>query len=146
MVVLPIASILVESSFAGATLSAGLVEKWFVFWAVGVRLFLAGLRQITQPRYTAESILGLKTEESYFLVRELGFANAAIGAAGIASLAVSAWILPIAIVGTIFYGLAGTNHVMHGERNKFQSVAMVSDLFIAVVLLTFGAIAMRHWP
>jgi hypothetical protein len=32
-----------------------LVGKWFVFWAaVGVRLGLAGLRQILQPSFTAE--------------------------------------------------------------------------------------------
>ena len=36
------------------TLTAGLVGKWFVFWTVGIQLFLAGLRQIVQPRYTAE--------------------------------------------------------------------------------------------
>lgn len=30
-----------------------LVGKWFVFWS-------AGLRQMLQPRYTAEKILGLK--------------------------------------------------------------------------------------
>jgi hypothetical protein len=55
------------------------VAKWYVFWAVGVRLSLAGLRQIIQPRYTAETILGLKGAESLFFVRELGFARARTG-------------------------------------------------------------------
>src|SRR5665213_1823687 len=49
-----------------------IVAKWYVFWAVGVRLSLAGLRQIIQPRYTAETILGLKGAEALFFVRELG--------------------------------------------------------------------------
>ena len=55
------------------------VAKWYVFWAVGVRLFLAGLRQIIQPRYTAETILGIKGEDALLVVRELGFANSALG-------------------------------------------------------------------
>ncbi len=36
-----------------------IVAKWYVFWAVGARLSFAGLRQIIQPRYTAETILGV---------------------------------------------------------------------------------------
>jgi hypothetical protein len=27
-----------------------IIAKWYVFWAVGVRLGVAGLRQIIQPR------------------------------------------------------------------------------------------------
>ena len=61
-----------------------IVAKWYVFWAVGVRLSLAGLRQIIQPRYTAETILGLKGAEALFFVRELGFANVATGSVAIA--------------------------------------------------------------
>jgi hypothetical protein len=33
-----------------------LLGRWFVFWAVGVRLLTAGIRQIAQPRFTAETI------------------------------------------------------------------------------------------
>ena len=32
-----------------------LVGKWFVFWAVGARLFIAGIRQVIQPAFTAAS-------------------------------------------------------------------------------------------
>jgi len=31
-----------------------LVGKWFAFWMVGVRLFMAGVRQVAQPQFTAE--------------------------------------------------------------------------------------------
>ena len=34
-----------------------LVGRWFVFWAVGVRLSLAGLRQFLQPAFTARQII-----------------------------------------------------------------------------------------
>ena len=63
MGLMPLFSILAEATVIGS--HAGmlhLVGKWFAFWAVGVRLFLAGLRQSIQPRYTAEAIFGLGKE------------------------------------------------------------------------------------
>ncbi|HEX3603759.1 MAG TPA: hypothetical protein VHU43_06675 [Steroidobacteraceae bacterium] len=95
---------------------------------------LAGLRQIIQPRYTAETILGLKGAESLFVVRELGFANAAVGSVGIASLAAPGWVTAAAMLGTIYYGLAGINHLFHSGRNRLQNLAMVTDLFAALLL------------
>ena len=111
-----------------------IVAKWYVFWAVGVRLSLAGLWQIFQPRYTAETILGLKGDESLFFVRELGFANVSMGSIGALSLLKPAWILAAALVGALYYGLAGINHCFHRQRNKLENLAMVSDLFAAAVL------------
>jgi len=113
-----------------------IVAKWYVFWAVGVRLSLAGLRQIIQPRYTAETILGLKGDESLFFVRELGFANVSMGSVGLASLAWPSWVTPAATLGAMYYGLAGINHCFHKDRNTLQNVALVSDLFAAAVLAT----------
>lgn len=106
-----------------AVVGATLIGKWFVFWAVGWRLFLAGMRQIVQPGYTARVILGLKHDESQILVRELGFANVAFGAIGILSLFVPSWRLAAALAGGIFYGLAGINHVRQSHRNKLENVA-----------------------
>jgi hypothetical protein len=82
-----------------------IVAKWYVFWAVGARLSLAGLRQIIQPRYTAETILGLKGTESLFVVRELGFANWSMGTVGLATLASPSWVTPAAMLGAIYYAL-----------------------------------------
>jgi len=101
-----------------------------------VRLVMAGIRQIIQPRYTAEIILGLKNPDVTLVVRELGFANTAIGSAGLGSLFFPRWILPISIIGAIFYGLAGINHLTHRHRNTLQNLAMSSDLFAASVLVT----------
>ena len=137
MLTLPTASIVFELFLQHhGVLNALIVGKWFVFWAVGVRLLTAGLRQIVQPRYTAENILGLKGPDAMLVVRELGFANTAIGSAGLGSLFCPGWILPLAIIGAIFYGLAGINHLTHGQRSTLQNVAMSSDLFAASVLVT----------
>jgi hypothetical protein len=111
------------------------LAKWYVFWAVGARLSLAGLRQIIQPRYTAETILGFKGTDALFFVRELGFANVAMGSVAIASLLAPSWVTPAAMLGAIYYGLAGIIHCFHTGRNKLENVALVSDLFAAVVLV-----------
>ena len=137
MLILPIVSIALEFFARGpGAFDVAIIDKWFVFWAVGVRLFIAGVRQIVQPRYTAETILGVKSPDAMLIVRELGIANTAIGSAGLGSLFFSGWTLPLAVVGATFYGLAGINHFMHKGRNKLQNAAMTSDFFASAILLT----------
>ena len=138
MFALPVGSVIADTMLRAHGLWSGaVVLKWFVFWSVGVRLLLAGLRQIAQPRYTAETILGIKGNESLLLVRELGFANVATGSVGVCSWLFPTWLEPAAVAGMIFYGLAGINHIA-AKRNSHQTIALLSDLFVAAVLL--GAI------
>jgi hypothetical protein len=139
MLVLPLLSIAIEASTHHGVPIAFLVAKWFVFWAVGMRLLVAGMRQIVQPRYTALQILGIKNEESHFVVRELGFANVALGVVGAGSIIADSWLMAGALAGGIFYALAGANHALRAHRNRLENMAMVSNLFVAVVLLiAFG--------
>lgn len=87
MFVCPALSVAVEVSVNndhGALIDV--VGKWFVFWAVGVRLFTAGMRQIARPGLTSEGILGIEGHAAWQLVRELGFANVAIGSIAVVSL------------------------------------------------------------
>lgn len=87
MFILPTLSVLVETvankNYSSLLL---LIGKWFVFWAIGIRLFTAGIRQVIKPGLTAEGILGIKDKTSWKIVRELGFANISIGLAGIISI------------------------------------------------------------
>jgi len=114
-----------------------MIGKWFVFWSVGVRLAAAGARQTVNPRYTAEAILGLKTSEPWIVIRELGFANLAIGIVALGSVQAATWIIPSALAGSIFYGLAGCNHMRSKHRNRLQNLAMISDLWMCAVLGAF---------
>ena len=138
MFVLPVGSIMIELLlFKGASTLIPLVGKWFAFWAVGGRLLLAGLRQAIQPRFTAETILGIKGNEPLQLVQELGFANIAIGTIGIISIFNGSWVMPSSIAGCLFYGLAGARHIVKGKRGTAENTAMVSDVFIFIVLLAY---------
>ena len=134
MFLAPVASIALEAAnYPEATLIS-LVGKWFVFWGVGVRLGLAGLRQVLQPAFTAREIFHMQGEEALPLVRELGVANVASGVVGLASIAMPSFVLPAAIASGIFYAAAGIAHVRETKRSLNENVAMVSDLFLAAVL------------
>ena len=117
-----------------------LIGKWFVFWSFGVRLLTAGLRQVVQPSFTAKTILGIKGEDAQILVQELGFANMAMGLLGCLTWIRLDWILPSAIVGGVFYALAGAKHVTEKGKTFNEVLAMASDLLIAVVLLGYAAL------
>jgi hypothetical protein len=145
MAVFPALSVLIECSIlhTGADVLF-LIGKWFVFWGVGVRLMLAGLRQIANPTFTADVIFGVREKAALTLVQELGFANISIGLLGVLVLVRSEWIVPAAIAGGLFYGLAGIKHLINGNRNRTENIAMVSDLWIFIVLAGFlGAFMLR---
>ena len=92
---------------------------------------------------TAQTILGLKTSEPWLVVRELGFANIAIGAVALGSTLAHNWLTPAALAGAVFYGLAGTNHLVTKNRNRLQNVAMLSNLFACGILCAYLAVAAR---
>jgi hypothetical protein len=140
MFVFPIGSIYADHAYCYATVPVlMLVGKWFVFWSAGIRLLVAGLRQFFQPRFTSEQIFGIRSDDALSLVRELGVANFATGIVGIASLAKPSFTLPIAIVAAIFYGVAGIRHAAESGRTRNETIAMVSDLFVSLVLATYLA-------
>ena len=115
------------------------VGTWFVFWAVGVRLLTAGVRQVVKPGLTSEGILGIPGREAWLLVRELGFANIAIGTIGILSLWNAGWRPAAALAGGLFLVAAGVLHAVKSHRDTEENVAMVSDLVIGLLMLVYVA-------
>jgi hypothetical protein len=147
LLVLPVASVMIEAT--GAIHSPGplfLIGKWWVFWAAGIRLFLAGLRQVLQPRFTAVEIFEVQDTAALPIVRELGFANLSMGLLGICSMVQPEWLLPGAIVGGLYYGLAGLLHVTQKRRNAKELTAMISDLLVFCLLLLFVICRLRELP
>jgi hypothetical protein len=142
MLLLPLGSIAAEWALTPASSLLLLTGKWFVFWAVGVRLTLAGLRQVAAPDFTAREVFGIEGPDALPLVRELGFANLAAGVIGTASIAWPAFVLPAAIWGAIFLGAAGVMHARRRGRSAHETMAMVSDLFVALVLAGYAVTVM----
>jgi hypothetical protein len=143
MLICPAVCVLSESAASHHTVSTYfLIAKWYVFWAVGIRLFTAGVRQALQPRFTAGVIFGIQSAESHPIVREVGFGNLAIGALGICSLYRPGWIIPAAVVGGLYCGLAALGHVLRKGKNAMEQTAMISGAFAFLVLLL---VVVRCW-
>jgi hypothetical protein len=137
LLVLPAASVILEATISAHDPSImGLIGKWYVFWAGGVRLLLAGIRQVSQPRFTASEIFNLDNVSANPIVREIGFGNLSMGTLAASTILRPAWLVPAAIVIGLYYGLAGLGHLLRGERNPKGTVAMASDAFAFLVLLT----------
>jgi len=134
MLILPAASIMADRLLTGLPLGWVLIGRWFVFWAVGIRLFIAGIRQVTKPAFTAKEIFNFSGEESFPVIRELGFSNISLGLLGIISLFKVQWCEAAAIAGGLYYGLAGILHVFKKPGSTNEVIAMVSDLGIFVLL------------
>jgi hypothetical protein len=142
MLILPAGSVALEMWAAHPIPLMLALGKWFVFWGVGARLASAGLRQYFQPAFTAKHIFHMESAEALPLVRELGVSNFAIGIVALVSLWWSDFRLPLAIIAAIFYGIAGIRHVLETGKSRNETIAMISDLFIAIVLAAYAVAVM----
>ena len=139
MLLLPLASVEAEHVLHPDLALPWLFGRWFVFWGVGVRLALAGARQYLQPTFTAREIFHASGDEVLVVVRELGIANMAAAAIALLAVKFTGFVVPAAVYGTLFYGIAGIRHLAERGRSANENVAMVSDLLIASVLAAFLA-------
>lgn len=136
-VILPIVSGTVELSTVGGD-PVQVFGKWWVFWGVGTRLFVAGLAQVSGRGRTSE-ILGATapTVQETQLARELGTANLAMGVAGLLAL-VPGWALPAGLAGGLFLFIAGAMHVAKKSKGAQETLATWTDLIVGVAVLALA--------
>jgi hypothetical protein len=141
--VFPVISIWIDSGYQNI-FSIILIGKWFVFWAIGIRLFTAGLRQAAKPAFTAKDIFHIDSIESHIIIRELGFANICFGLLGILSLFVPEWRTAAAFTGGMYMGIAGVYHIIKKPASPNEVIAMVSDIFIFLVMAGYVFISFSN--
>ncbi len=137
MLIFPVISIAVDSNYHQNPCLIALTGKWFVFWAVGIRLLLAGLRQVAKPAFTLEEIFHIKNKESQVIVRELGFANLCFGITGVLSIFIPEWRAAAGFIGGMYMGIAGAYHIIKKPVSTNEVIAMVSDIYIFIVLAVY---------
>jgi hypothetical protein len=93
-------------------------------------------RNSSAPGYTARQIFHVQGDALPF-IQELGVANIATGTGAVLSAMFPSFTLPLAAVGGMFYGIAGIRHVTDADKSRNPTIAMVSDLCIAALLLIF---------
>ena len=114
-----------------------LFGKWFIFSAVGLRLFLAGIKQTANPSFTAKEIFHINNPESFPIVRELGFANLCFGLIGIISLFLPKWRIVSAFGSGLYYGIAGFQHLLKKSASANETFAMITDILIFILLINY---------
>lgn len=135
--VIPILCFFAEHFSRKIPLTFELFAKWFVFSAVGLRLFVAGLQQSTKPQFTAKQIFHIDSHESFPIVRELGFANICFGLLGIISLFKPEWRVVSAFASGIYYALAALMHILKKPVGANETFALMTDMIIFGVLLAY---------
>lgn len=135
--VIPIAGFFTEQVLQNITPTFELFGKWFIFSAVGLRLFVAGLQQSIKPAFTAKEIFHIDSVDSFPIVRELGFANICFGLVGIISLFKSEWRMVSAFASGIYYAIAGLQHIIKTPAGINEKFALWTDLIIFAVLLIY---------
>lgn len=83
------------------------------------------------------SFIQIDNKESQVVVRELGFANICMGLLGLFSLFYVQFRLPAAIVGGLYFGLAGMLHIIKKPVSQNEKIALTSDMFIFIIMLVF---------
>jgi len=135
--VIPIIGFFSDHLISATELSLALFGKWFIFSAVGLRLFVAGIQQTAKPAFTAKEIFHIDNPESYPIVRELGFANLCFGLVGIVSIVKADWRIVSAFASGIYYALAALLHIIKKPAGSNEQFALWTDIIIFAVLLTY---------
>lgn len=135
--IIPLSGFLAEHFLKKIPLTFNLFGKWFIFSAVGLRLFVAGIQQAIKPDFTAKEIFHIHSPESLPIVRELGFANICFGLVGIVSLFKPEWRIVSVFASGIYYGFAALLHLIKKPVGINETFALWTDVLIFGILLTY---------
>ena len=113
---------------------AAIALKWFIFCGIGLRLGMAGIKQIITPQFTAREIFKIQDEGILPIIRELGLANLCFSVIAIISLFIPTFRIPAGIAGGLYFGLAGLLHITKPKDSKNEIFALVSDISIFLVI------------
>lgn len=135
--IVPAIGFFIEYFANGTALTFELFSKWFILSAVGLRLLLAGIRQITKPGFTAQQIFHINDPDCFPIVMELGFANLCFGLVGLISFFKPEWRMVSAFASGLYYGLAGLLHLLKKPAGINEKFAMWTDLIIFALLFIY---------
>jgi hypothetical protein len=137
IVICPVTSAVIEYRFDHSASWGSSLFKWFVFWAVGIRLFYKGIRLASSPQFTGFSLSRLRSRDSYAILLELGFANMALGTMGILSVINDQWRLIAAISAGVYYGLADMIYLVKRPMGQIELVKLLYNLIVFIGLFLY---------
>ena len=137
MIALPLICIITEHLISAEPIDPVLIGKWFMFWGMGVQLFLTGLLG-----YLALRIASLKnwtdTRTAYFSgIGDSKLLNIAVGVLAMLSLYFNRFREATAIAGGIFFGLRAFGRLIRKSDLGGESLLILSDLFLFCMILLY---------
>jgi len=134
-VLLPFTAMSIESFGSKDKLSVAVLAKWFLFFAVGIRFLLGGIRQVVRAKMKTGEIFYIERKSCCPIVKELGFANLSFGAVAVVSLYVPSWRIVSAFSSSFYYGAAVLNGFFGKPASANEIFIRVSNGCIFVILL-----------
>ena len=115
-----------------------IIGKWFIFWALGIRLVIAGLMQLFNPIYT-NNLLQLNLND-FIIIQELGLANFSIGLLCIISFFKKLLQKYVCLYMFIFFIGASTLHIIRIKNINFDELITLVTNIILIVVALYGII------
>ena len=132
---LPVLSVAYEYHFAQAALTGALIGKWFAFWAIGVRLMLAGCTQLASRRSKSRDVFAAR-EDSKIVKKATGVADIVLAAMGFLCFEIGEASLLATITLGIYMGLACLQQDFKKPATITGWINMVYDLIVFAVIAT----------
>jgi hypothetical protein len=123
-IALPFAAVGIEAIGNRGRISTTVIAKWFLFFAVGIRLSLVGIRQMATKK----------------LVKEPGFGNLSLGAMAVISLFIPSWRMVAAFGSSFYYGTSALVHFLQRPTTSDETFILLSNgcIFLVLILLLIG--------
>ncbi|HTE28416.1 hypothetical protein [Flavitalea sp.] len=131
---LPVLSVACEHHFGQAALTGTLIGKWFAFWAIGIRLLVAGFMQLTRKSNSRNHLSA--REDSGMVKKATGVANLVLSALGFLCVASSEGSLLAAITVGVYLGLAGLQHDFKKPATASGWISLIYDFIVFSVIAT----------
>lgn len=134
-IVLPFAAMCIEAVGSKGQLSVAVVAKWFLFFAVGIRFMLGGIRQAIGAKRKTGEIFYIEKKQCCPIVKELGFANLSLGVVAAISLVIPSWRVVSAFSSCLYYGAAAVSYFFMKRASANETFIMISNSCISLILL-----------
>jgi hypothetical protein len=118
-VLLPFAAVCIEAFGKRDKVSVSVIEKWFLFFAVGIRFLVRGIKQATESR--------LQTNE--------GLGNLSLGVVALISLLVPSWRNVTAFGSDLYFGAAALSCFLAKPGGPNETFTLISNTCIFLILM-----------
>lgn len=134
-VLLPFIAICVEAIRSDGRILATVIEKWFLFFAIGMRFLLGGIRRTARIKFRTGKIFHIEKRKCCPVLRELGITNFSFGTVAVISFFIPSWRNITAFGSCLYYGAAAFSELLIKQAGMNHVFMLFSNVCIFLILL-----------